>query len=199
MHRFGKCTIFMHNQAEKCGEMWHKTIPLLFCRKAYFVSTKILKRLSLGEKHLSMKMEKTLKGPNLIFHAVRSKKSDIGRNIRYSLCCQNGSSRILIANFASKVRVSHVTQKKRSFFRSWGSCFFKSHLESLDNRLECHWFNFAIKRKLVHGKLLSIAWLESLGQTKKELHTRDYLERLQLSFLQTLGGHNFGQIFGYKF
>ena len=100
MHRFGKCTIFMHNQAEKCGEMWHKTISLLFCRKAYFVSTKILKRLSLGGKHLSMKMEKTLKGPNLIFHAVRSKKSDIGRNIRYSLCCQNGSSRIPIANFA---------------------------------------------------------------------------------------------------
>ena len=55
---------------------------------------------SLGGKHLSMKMEKTLKGPNLIFHAVRSKKSDIGRNIMYSLCCQNGSSRIPIANFA---------------------------------------------------------------------------------------------------
>ena len=61
-----------------------------------------------------MKMEKTLKGPNLIFHAVRSKKSDIGRNIRYSLCCQNGSSRIPIANFAEQlvVRVSHITQKK---------------------------------------------------------------------------------------
>ena len=62
MHRFGKCTIFMHNQAEKCGEMWHKTIPLLFCRKAYFVSTKILKRLSLGKNTWVWKWKKPWKG-----------------------------------------------------------------------------------------------------------------------------------------
>ena len=50
MHRFGKCTIFMHNQAEKCGEMWHKTIPLLFFPRTDFEQMDFAEKLTLCQQ-----------------------------------------------------------------------------------------------------------------------------------------------------